>query len=69
MSHKKKTEWRIDGSVWLENYSESREKRCTHPLNCKAKKERGMDRGTKAEERKKPKELSGVGGTRRAAER
>ena len=29
---------KTDG-VWLVNYSESREKRCTHPLICKARKE------------------------------
>ena len=53
---------KTDG-VWLVNYSESREKRCTHPLICKARKEERSNlewirEPIRREERLK--ELSGV---------
>ena len=71
---------RMDGSVWLVNYSESREKkRYTHPLICKARKEgtscrakRGEpskersnpERNKEPNRREGPKELSGGEGGR-----
>ena len=53
---------KTDGD-WLVNYSESREKRCRHPLICKARKEgrsnlESIREPIRREER--PKELSGV---------
>ena len=62
---------RTDG-VGLVNYSESREKRCTHPLICKARKEERRESGG-VEEPKPKRRIKGAVGrrrrTRRAAEK